>query len=242
MHKTHGAGYLPALKIYPNTKGAVKMANKANRNAQGTGTIRQRSDGRWEARYTVGRNSGTGKQIQKSIYGKTQAEVRKKLQAVEVDINNGNYTEPSKLTVSEWLDIWLDKYTNDIKPYTKASYKGQCENHLKPNVGAVKLDALSTHTIQKLYNRLYKGDETGSPLSAKTIKNIHGVLHKALNQAVKIGYLRFNPADNCSLPKIIKKEMSPLTDTDIKAFLTACGDNAFETLYYYYVIHGYATG
>ena len=39
------------------------------RNAKGSGTIRQRKDGRWEARFTVGHDPATGKQVQKSIYG-----------------------------------------------------------------------------------------------------------------------------------------------------------------------------
>ena len=47
------------------------------------------------------------------------------------------------------------------------------------------------------------------PLSAKTIKLIHGILHKALQQAVAIGYLRFNPSDACALPRVIKKELRP---------------------------------
>ena len=52
------------------------MARKATRNAQCAGSIRQRADGTWEARYTVGRDPGTGKQLRKSVYGKTQKEVR----------------------------------------------------------------------------------------------------------------------------------------------------------------------
>lgn len=60
-------------------------------NAQG-GTIRRRSDGRWEARFTLGRDPGTGKQVQKSVYGKTQADVRKKLQQACVSIDEGIYT------------------------------------------------------------------------------------------------------------------------------------------------------
>jgi hypothetical protein len=67
-----------------------------------------------------------------------------------------------------------------------------------------KLDTLNAHTIQKFYNSL--GDEKG--LTPKTIKNIYGVLHKALSQAVMIGYLRFNPADACTLPRIIRKDIS----------------------------------
>lgn len=76
------------------------MPRKASRNAQGGGTIRQRPDGRWEARYTVGRDPGTGKQIQRSIYGATQKEVRQRLQQITMDIDEGTYTAPSRLTVN----------------------------------------------------------------------------------------------------------------------------------------------
>ena len=57
------------------------------RGAQGAGTIRQRTDGRWEARYTIGRDAGTGKQIQRSVYGKTQKEVRQKLAEISVEMS-----------------------------------------------------------------------------------------------------------------------------------------------------------
>lgn len=53
------------------------MACKVKKVPNGGGTIRKRSDGRWEARYTNGFDPKTGKQIQKSVYGKTQADVRK---------------------------------------------------------------------------------------------------------------------------------------------------------------------
>ena len=78
------------------------------RGAQGNGTIRQRKDGRWEARITVGRNPSTGKQIQKSIYGKTQAEVSKKLRELCKEVDDGIYKEPVKYTVKDWAEIWLN--------------------------------------------------------------------------------------------------------------------------------------
>ena len=58
------------------------MPNNRNfRNANGGGTIRQRPDGLWEARFTVGFDPGTGKQKQRSVYGKSQRDVRKKMTA-----------------------------------------------------------------------------------------------------------------------------------------------------------------
>lgn len=100
------------------------MSKKGSgRSAQGAGTIRKKTvmkKGRtytyWEARITTGYDPGTGKQIQRSFSGKTQKEVREKMQAVAVELNNGTYVEPSKMTVGEWLDIWHDTYLNNIKP------------------------------------------------------------------------------------------------------------------------------
>lgn len=144
------------------------------------GTIRQRGDGTWEARFIAGKNPGTGKPIRKSVYAKTEKEVLKKRAAAIAVLDRGDYKEPSKMTVAQWLDIWQQEYLGGVKPYTVVSYTQHIENHIKPAMGAVKLDMLDTHTIQGFYNRLRKpkGDKPG--LSPKTVKNIHGVLHSAL--------------------------------------------------------------
>ena len=128
------------------------MPKKSNtRSAQGTGTIRQRKDGRWEARYTVGRDPGTGKQIQRSVYGSTQKEVAQKLKEITVDIDKGIYTEPSRLTVEGWLDIWLSEYVEpSCKPLTYSTYESRIREHIKPALGKVKLSSLNTAQIQKL--------------------------------------------------------------------------------------------
>ena len=204
------------------------MAKRKNsRAANGSGTIRQRPDGRWEARYTVGRNPGTGKQIQKSVYGATQAEVRKKLQQTSVDIDNGTYTEPSRLTVGQWLNIWLNEYTGNIGPLTEVSYRGHVRNHLEPELGSIKLISLSAHTIQTLYNRLMKV----KGLSAKSIVNINGVLHRALGQAHELQYLRNNSSDAVKLPRVEKVEINPFDDEATKAFLQAIESHRWEILY-----------
>ena len=44
----------------------------------------------YEARYTVGIDPGTGKQLRRSFSGKTQKEVREKMQAAAVAINDGD--------------------------------------------------------------------------------------------------------------------------------------------------------
>jgi len=204
---------------------------KSTRNAHGSGTIRQRPDGRWEARYTTGRHPGTGKQIQKSVYGATQAEVRKKLSAATAAIDDGTFLEPSRLTVGGWLDIWLAEYTSNVKELTLTTYETQVRVHLKPALGAVKLTALTAPHIQKLYNTLSKGNEERAGLSPKTIQNINGVLHRALDQAIRLGYLRANPCAGVMLPRTEKPAIEPFNDEDMASFMKAIKGHPFETLF-----------
>ena len=211
---------------------------KSNRAAQGAGSIRKKTVIRngqeytyWEARVTVGRDPGTGKQLRRSFSGKTQREVREKMQAAAVAVNDGTYKDPSKLTVGDWLDIWEKEYLGDVKPFTVASYKGQIKNHIKPALGAVRLEELAPHTIQSFYNALGKPQGNKPGLSPKSIKNVHGILHKALQQAVENQYIRFNPADVCKLPRVERKELQPLDEQQIPLFLKAIKSHQFEALY-----------
>ena len=207
------------------------LATRKAKGAKGGGTIRQRPDGRWEARYTLGIDPGTGKQIQKSVYGKTQKEVRQKLTAITAEIDSGVYQEPCKMTVNEWLDIWLKDYQIGVKDSTAYLYERQAKLYLRPALGNIPLETLKAHTIQRLYNSLSQEHDGQLALSAKTIKNIHGVLHKALKQAVLIGYLRTNPTESCILPRIIRKEMHPLEEDQVAVFLREVQGHPHEYLY-----------
>ena len=187
----------------------------SKRSAAGCGTIRKKvvqSGGKeytyWEARYSNGFDPGTGKQIQKSISGKTQKEVSQKLKAATTAIDDGTYIAPSKLTVGQWLEMWQCEYLGNIKPSTLSAYKATIKNHIDPHIGALRLEALTTHHIQTFYNSLLDPDEVTQPLSAKTIKNIHGILHRSLQQAMFNGYMRSNPSDPCILPRVVKKRSS----------------------------------
>ena len=90
-----------------------------------------------------------------------------------------------------------------------------CNVHIKPALGAVKLSKLTPMDVQRFYNGLTNAT-TGEPLSAKTKKNIHGTLHRALETAVRIGLISKNPADNAELPKVRRREIKPLDETDIQ--------------------------
>lgn len=150
------------------------MAKKA---AKGMGTIRKKVVRRgnkdytyFEARYTEGYDSGTGKRIQRSITGKTQKEVAQKLKAATTAIDEGTYTAPSKMTVTQWLDIWIKDYLGGVKPRTADLYQGAVESRIKPGLGAIKLDVLTPHTIQSFYNSLSTPSHGENGLAPKTVR------------------------------------------------------------------------
>lgn len=208
-------------------------SKKSKKSAAGVGTIRKKTVNRngkeytfWEARYTEGFDPGTGKQIQRSITGKTQKEVAQKLKAAVAAIDAGTYKAPCKMSVGEWLDIWVAEYLKNVKPLTEQNYEKQVNKHLKPALGAMKLEALDAHTIQKFYNSL-----TSIGLSPKTVKNIHGVLHSALQQAIANGYIRHNPTEACKLPKVVKAEIKPLEPDEIALLLKEAEKDSYCNLF-----------
>lgn len=126
--------------------------------ANGSGTQPHlRPDGRWEIRYTVGTDPGTGKLIRKSLYGKTSDEVAKKLREITAAVDAGTWQEPQKMPLGEWLDICLSEYCGAIKPSTQKAYSDNVKNHIKPALGAVKLCELQPHMIQGFINSLQRG-------------------------------------------------------------------------------------
>lgn len=211
---------------------------KSKRAPQGMGSIRKvertikgKTYKYYEARYSAGFDPGTGKQIQRSITGKTQKEVAQKLKEAIASLDAGTYIAPSKMTVSEWLSEWSEQYLKNVKDSTRSSYMTIINTHLRPHIGAVRLDELSTPMVQRLYNSLGEPNGNRDAISAKTIKNVHGVLHKALHQAMLNGYIRNNPADAAVLPRIEKKQIHPMDEYQISTFLKAIRGHQYEKLF-----------
>lgn len=205
------------------------MAEKRRKSPNGSGTIRQRKDGRWEARYNIGIDPKTGKHKQKSIYGKSQTEVAQKLRKVTAEIDAGTYIDISSVTLQDWLDKWESIYTINVKDTTKKSYQDIINKHIVPRIGFIKIGKLTPYNIQEFYQYLL--NEKG--LSPKTIKNIHAVLHKALKQATLPPHnlIKMNPADAVVLPKVVTPEMKVLTDEQINIFLNAISHHWFGPIY-----------
>lgn len=124
-----------------------------------TRTVKGKTYTYYQVRYTEGYDPGTGKQIQRSITGKTPNEVAQKMRTVICAMESGTYVPPNKLTLGQWLDTWAEQYIGNVKSSTAAAYKASIRTHIKPKLGAVRLDALTTHMIQTFYKGLLEPAE-----------------------------------------------------------------------------------
>ena len=191
--------------------------SKARRGANGGGTLYHRTDGRWEGRYTVGFDPGTGKPVRKSIYGKTQKEVRQRLTEITRQLDTNTYAEPDKRPLGAYLDSWMSEYVEPVRAnYTISTYRGIIKNHIKPNLGAVRLCDLTTDQVQKMVRKLVNAGK-----APKTIKNTMTVLNSALEQAVKEQVILRNPAKYAKLPSVQAPEIKTLSVEEIAAFMDA---------------------
>ena len=137
------------------------------------GSIRQKSDTLWEARYTVG-----GKQ--KSISASTQAEVQRRLQDVLQQIRQDQYCEPSQITLEQWMRQWWEVYSvPNCRKNTSATTRAAIETHIIPELGKIPLQKLRVEKVQAFTNVLNRKN-----LAPSTIKRIIAELKLALKQAI----------------------------------------------------------
>lgn len=216
----------------------MRNNKKKKKRANGEGCIRQLSDGRWEARITDG-YLPNGKQHWKTFSSKKQSVVIEKLNKFKEQRKKFNSDTAVNYKIKEWLIIWYDTYVkNNVRISTRISYEGILINHLIPNIGHIKLTDLKKTDIEKMYNKLLldgRKDKKGG-LSVKSIKNIHLVLHKALQEAVEREYIDKNPASISKVPtmknlNLEKKEIEIYSkEEQIKLINIAKNDDIYGTV------------
>ena len=213
----------------------------AKKRANGDGSIRKRKDGRWEGRYVVGHDPATGKMISRNVLGKTQAEVKEKLRTAIENSKRLDYTQTGKYTVGQWMDEWFEAYAKvKVRPSSHQTYKGYIENHIKPNIGDIPIEKLTSLQLQKFYRLLLtegrvpriESEKQPKGLSAKTVRNINQVISSAMDMAVRHKLILSNPTEGCELPKVEHREMKTLPAEQLGAFLREAKESGVYELYY----------
>ena len=223
----------------------------AKKRANGEGSIRKRKDGRWEGRYTAGHDPETGKAIYKNVLGKTQAEVKEKLKQAIEETQALDVTKAGKYTVGEWMEVWFQDYAKiKVRPSSHQTYQGYIHNHIRPNIGDIPLEKLTSLDLQKFYKKLLttgrvdRVEAKGQPkgLSAKTVRNIHQILSSALKLAQEQRLILTNPAEGCALPRVEHQEMKTLTTVQLASFFREARESGVFELYYLELATGLRRG
>lgn len=192
------------------------MAKRGN----GEGSIYQRSDGRWVAQVSL----ETGKK--KCIYGRTRADVSKKLPTA-LKAQQDNLPVPSdRLTVAKFLADWLVTAKPGLRPRAYDSYEQIVRVHLTPALGKKVLTRLTPGDLQML---LARKSEAG--LSAVRVGYIRTVLRVALGCAVKWSLVSRNIAALTDAPRVDETEVIPFTPDEARTFIQAVRGDRLVALY-----------
>ena len=223
----------------------------AKRRANGEGNIRKRKDGRWEGRYTAGRNPATGKAIYKNVLGKTQAEVKEKLKKAIEEAKGLDVAKAESYTVGQWMDVWYEYYAKiKVRPSSHKTYEGYIKNHIKPHIGNIPLTKLTTLDLQRLYQKLLtegrvdrlEAQNQPKGLSPKTVRNINQVISSAMQLAIQQHLIPQDPTDGCALPKTEHREMQTLSADQLAAFLLEAKHSGVFEMYYIELATGLRRG
>lgn len=216
----------------------------AKRRPSGDGMVRKRDDGRWEGRIVVGHKEN-GDSIFRYVSAKTQKALLEKLHKSIDEYDGAELTEDSRMTLGEWLDIWLKECAEpSLRPSTYKGYLGYAERNIKPYLGSKQISKVTAADVQTLYRKLQReGGVGGGALSPATVRRIHGVLHQALNVAVDRHLIVKNPTDDVTLPKKVTAAKTILNDKQLERFMEAIkADERWHDFFYLEITTGLRRG
>lgn len=205
----------------------------AKRRQNGEGTIYQRSNGLWVCEVTLGYDENK-KRLKKTVSSMDLEKLKKKINDIKYLNDRSLVSEPSRYTVAQWMDLWLEHYKkHSVKPTTYDMYYNACRSYIKPQLGHYKLDKLNPLAVQKFVNDISDGKyNSGKGLSLSSVKKIVITLSQAYNQAIELGMLYKNPCSTVKMPDKEVKESVAFTKEEEAAFLGCCpGETTFENLF-----------
>jgi integrase len=186
------------------------------------GHIRQRGKGTWELKFDLGRDPLNGKRQSRFVSFKgTKRDAQTELTRLLASSATGDYIDPSKVTVAEFLDRWArDWVAVNVSPKTGERYHQLLDNQVKPHIGALPIQKLRPVHLSELYAKLLRqGGVNGGPLSARSVGHTHRCLRRALGHATQWGVITTNPAWVVGPPKVQDKEIEIIRKDELRNVL-----------------------
>lgn len=187
---------------------------------------------KWQIILELGRDKNGKKIRKKKTVNVTEPEAREMMVKWEAELLDKPNLKDN-ITLENHLNEWIDNYSKNLKPLTVESYKQQLENHLIPDLGNIKLSELDAKIIDDYYDhKLKEGrtDGTGG-LSARSVRYLHSILHKALSTAVEWDRLSLNPADKAHPPKKKKKKANYFEKEEIEKLFSVIDDEFYRDFF-----------
>ncbi len=157
----------------------------AKKRSNGEGTLRQRSNGRWECSIMDGFQPD-GRRRTKTFYGKTQGEVKKKLREYQQAKESG-ILAAMDFSFSQWADLWLENHLENVKPTTQESYRYTLEL-LKDGFSRRKVKDIKAYDIEQFLKKLRREGRSDSYLA-----KCRGMLYQIFNKAMANDLISKNP-------------------------------------------------
>ena len=199
------------------------------------GGIRKRGGNSYSVCISLGRDpTGKYKYLTETVRG-TREEAKKRRAALLHQIANGTFITPSKTTLAEYLEQWLQEYARaNLAPRTAEGYQLIAQRHLRPALGRITLTSLKPEHIQRyLSDKLFSGRADGKGgLSPRTARHHYVTLHTALGQAVKLGLLNRNAADAVSPPRFQRHQWQSLSEFGVSSVLEAARGSQYYPVFY----------
>src|SRR6266571_1407258 len=218
------AGQLKTFRLGPQAAGSHRSPTEDARSMRGN--TRKRG-GTWTWFFDA-IDPATEKRRQRSKGG-----FRSKREA-QAGYRAGTLVEPSKLTLGAFLDEWLPAMAGNLEPNTHEVYGHYARAYVKPRLGHVRLQQLTATDLRAFYTELAaSGGRRSQGLKPKTVKNVHALIHRALEDAVDQGLMTRNVAALRSArpPKLEKTERGVWTPENLRVFLTAMAADRLAALW-----------
>jgi integrase len=173
------------------------------------GHLRKRGSG-WELRAYAGIDPLTNRQkyVTRSFRG-GKREAEEALARFVTEVSGGGHAAQDT-TVGDLIRQWLDLAKSELSPTTARGYEWIVKTYITPTLDKVPLAKVKTAQLDRFYAHLReKGGQDGKPLSAATVRQVHAILRRALQQGVRWGWITTNPATLASPPRVRTLELAP---------------------------------
>ena len=173
------------------------------------GHVRRRGNS-WELRAYVGADPTTGraKYLTRTFRG-GKREADEALARFVTEVSGGGHAAKDT-TLSDLIRRWLDLVREELSPSTVRGYERIIRCYIEPDIGRVSLAKLRTDQLDRFYSKLRdEGGQNGGPLSPATVRQTHAVIRRALNQAMRWGWIAANPASLARPPRVRTQTLNP---------------------------------